>query len=589
VNQTVVVEKARHGPQPDRTGFRPRAGGRAAHGRAPVHLQMQDAWLAFARSRDPSHPGVGEWPPDESTRWRMKILVQPCEVVGAPQDSERRAWDHITPRATDRHAMMKTRDAASTPKEEVSMTRRLKRALPIAIALAFLAALVPSPASSSPASGLNVIWMPGYAAPGTPAQYDKVGVIKIGPSSAKNVLVLEPGTSAGGSYFVPLAKWIVSKESGWQVWSVERRENLLEDQSELNLFKEGKTTSTQLYNYYLGYLKNPSVSPHFQIIPNSTVAFAKQWGMNVAVEDLHNVIAAAKKLGGKVVLGGHSLGGSVVTAYATWDFNGRAGADDLAGLVYIDGGSTPTPMSAEQATSELQALGAPSASPWLAFGGITAPYAGVFNGTGSAGALLDPNVPSLGQTSGLLPAALVPPVPVSNVGQYGYALNVATSPPTLLAAQAHLGTGLTTSGALRGWNGAGALTPITRYEAMFSGVGVNNSDGTEWYFPQRLTDDTGAVANGNANPAQSVLDINATMGSDLPKSLLIYAFGARLGGAGVPQDARILAQQSQIPLSNLTLANYQSTYAHNDPAGAYPHNAFFDRLLPFLQKVNSHP
>ena len=45
--------------------------------------------------------------------------------------------------------------------------------------------------------------------------------------------------------------------------------------------------------------------------------------MNVAVQDLHIVIGAAKKLGGKVVLGGHSLGGSVVTAYATWDFNGQ--------------------------------------------------------------------------------------------------------------------------------------------------------------------------------------------------------------------------------------------------------------------------
>jgi hypothetical protein len=31
----------------------------------------------------------------------------------------------------------------------------------------------------------------------------------------------------------------------------------------------------------------------------------------------------------------------VVSAYATWDFGGRAGADDLAGLVYIDGGSLP--------------------------------------------------------------------------------------------------------------------------------------------------------------------------------------------------------------------------------------------------------
>ena len=204
--------------------------------------------------------------------------------------------------------------------------------------------------ANPPPSPLAVTWLQGFAAPGTPAKYDRVGVIKVGPSSAKNVLVLEPGTSAGSAYFVPLAKWIVSKISGWQVWSVERRENLLEDQSELNRYKEGKATSTQLFDYYLGYLKNPSITPHFQLIANSNVEFAKQWGMNVAVEDLHVVIDAAKKLGGRVVLGGHSLGGSVVTAYATWDFNGRAGADELAGLVYIDGGSSPTPMSTAVAT-----------------------------------------------------------------------------------------------------------------------------------------------------------------------------------------------------------------------------------------------
>ena len=47
--------------------------------------------------------------------------------------------------------------------------------------------------------------MKSFSAPGTPAAYNKVGVIKIGPKNAKNVLVLEPGTSAGAAYFIPLA------------------------------------------------------------------------------------------------------------------------------------------------------------------------------------------------------------------------------------------------------------------------------------------------------------------------------------------------------------------------------------------------
>jgi pimeloyl-ACP methyl ester carboxylesterase len=480
--------------------------------------------------------------------------------------------------------------------DEIMRTRRVRgrRGLLATTALAGVVVLSSSCGTSASPSAkpggaqpLGVTWMPGFAAPGTPAQYDRVGVIKVGPSNAKNVLVLEPGTSAGSAYFVPLARWIVSKAAGWQVWSVERRENLLEDQSELTLFKKGKATATQLYDYYLGFLKDANITRHFQFIASSTVEFAKQWGMNVAVEDLHRVVEAAKGLGGKVVLGGHSLGGSVVTAYATWDFSGRAGADDLAGLVYIDGGSSPDAVSTQQAAQALQTLDASDASPWLSFGGISAPYAGLFNATGSAAALLDPNGPSLGQASGLLPTDLVPPVPVNNVGQYGFALNVATSPQALLAAQAHLGAGIAPSGPVHGWDGAGALTPITRYETMFSGAGIDNVDGTEWYFPQRLTDDTEAVDDGNANPAQATLDVDATMGHHLPKGLRIYAFGARLGGPEVLQDARILAEQSHILASNLTLVNRQSTYAHNDPAGAYPHNVFFDHLVPFLSEVSS--
>jgi len=122
---------------------------------------------------------------------------------------------------------------------------------------------------------------------------------------------------------------------------------------------------------------------------------------------------------------------------------------------------------------------------------------------------------------------------------------------------------------------------------MFSGYPMTNVDGTEWYFPIRLTDDSAAVDNGNANPAQKVLDVDATMGHHLPKNLRIYAFGARLGGAGVLQDARDLAKQSHIPQGNLTLINRQSTYSHNDPAGAYPNNVFFAHLVPFLGKISS--
>jgi pimeloyl-ACP methyl ester carboxylesterase len=453
------------------------------------------------------------------------------------------------------------------------------------LALAVLlmgACLVAAPAANAKVS-VRFQRMPGLHSPGTPIKYDKVGVIKTGSPKAKNVLVLNPGTSASAAYFEPLAKDIVRRARGWQVWAVERRENLLEDQSMLDKAKEGKATGQQLFDYYLGWLANLSIKTHFQFIPDSSVAYAKDWGMNTEINDLRRVVLAAQKLGGHVVVGGHSLGGSIVTAYATWDFHGQPGAKGLSGLVYDDGGSNPTPDTVAQAQQALQAL--QSGSPWLTFGGIQAPFAGLFQATGSTGALIDPNGPSLGQSLPLLPADLKPAVPVTNLAQFGYALDVKTSPAPLVAAQAHLGQ-LAASGNPRGWNGAGALTPIKRFAEMFSGTGLKGLDGTAWYHPMRLTIDAGAVGQGNANPAQKVLDVHTTMGHKLPRNLRIYAFGAALGGARVPAAAKQLARQSHIPLRNLTLINRQSTYAHNDPAGASPKkNLFLKKLVPFLRGI----
>jgi hypothetical protein len=192
----------------------------------------------------------------------------------------------------------------------------------------------------------------GFKALGTPAELNKVGVLEIGRRGARNVLILVPGTSASAAYFAPLAKSIVAQAKRWQVWAVERRENLLEDHSVLDRAKEGTATGQELFDYYLGWLTDP-------------------------------------------------------------DFNGTPGARHLSGLVFIDGGSNPIPVSPEQATTSLEGLR--SASPWLTFGGIPAPFAGLFNATGSTGALIDPDAPSRGQRFALLPANLKPPIPVTNL------------------------------------------------------------------------------------------------------------------------------------------------------------------------------
>jgi hypothetical protein len=281
-------------------------------------------------------------------------------------------------------------------------------------------------------------------------------------------------------------------------------------------------------------------------------------------------------------MGGHSLGGSITTAYAAWDFHGKSGASDLWGLVYIDGGSSPVPVTPEAAQASLQTLS--TSTPWLTFGGIPAPLAGLFNTSGALSVLTAPNETSIGWAWPALPANLKPPVEPTNEAQYGYALDTATSPAGLIAAQAHLGR-LADSGTPRPWIRDGELTPIKRYAQMFSGWGLKSLDGTAWYHPQRLTIDSGAVAAGNENPAQNVLDVRATHGKDLPKRLRIYAFGAALGGQRVLDAATILAQQSGIPKSRLVLLDRHTTYSHNDPNSASPKNDFVAKLIPFLKSV----
>jgi len=438
-------------------------------------------------------------------------------------------------------------------------------------------------AFAAPASAAEVSWMSGFDDPATPDSLDRVGVLKFGPEQAKNVLVLNPGTSSSAAYFKPLADDIVRETQGrWQVWAVERRENQLEDHSVLDQYKRGEATRQRLADYYFAWLLNPAVTDHFELIPDSDVAFARGWGMKVEVEDLRRVVGAARAGGRRVVLGGHSLGGSITTAYATWDFKGKPAATDLSGLVYIDGGSSPTPVTAEEATQSLQQL--ESSSPWLNFGGLPAPFGVIFGTAGGAETVAEPASPSIGWSFPLLPANLKPPMQPTTEAQFGYALDADTSPPSLIAAQVNAGR-LAASGSPRGWERAGEITPIQRYAAMLSGTGVEGADGGAWYHPTRLTIDARSVANGNANPAQDVLGVEATHGDDLKRKTPIYAFGAALGGQRVLDSARALAAQSRIPDSQLTLVNRESTYTHNDPSSASPKNEFVDHLIPFLAGI----
>jgi para-nitrobenzyl esterase len=61
-------------------------------------VQMQDAWLAFARSGDPGCASVGTWAGYSEARRSTMVFGANTKLEDAPRDQERRAWDAIPDR-----------------------------------------------------------------------------------------------------------------------------------------------------------------------------------------------------------------------------------------------------------------------------------------------------------------------------------------------------------------------------------------------------------------------------------------------------------------------------------------------------------
>jgi para-nitrobenzyl esterase len=66
-------------------------------GPEPVALaeRIQDAWIAFARTGRPGHPGIGDWPGYDGAHRRTMILDRRCRVEVAPREPERAFWETV--------------------------------------------------------------------------------------------------------------------------------------------------------------------------------------------------------------------------------------------------------------------------------------------------------------------------------------------------------------------------------------------------------------------------------------------------------------------------------------------------------------
>lgn len=452
----------------------------------------------------------------------------------------------------------------------------MKRA-PLAI-IALLGALVALPAPAGAADRLVTFDSPG---PG-PERFDHVYARQIGPRKADRVLVLMPGTQGGAGDFTLLARDLVKRVDDLQVWSIDRRSQALEDTAMFARALAGEATLQEMFDYYLGWITSPSPpAEHFRFLETAEVAFAREWGMQVALDDARKVVRAASRGGREVYLGGHSLGASLTAAYAAWDFNGKPGFKDIDGMVLIDGGLLGSFHGIDDLAEAQGAIANLSVTnPFLDLLGIGIPEAGgLFAETGGVYARLAPTATATAvQDFPLLPAEFKPAVPVTNRGLLGHAFDRDTSPEELALLHVNAGQ-LTAAGAVRDWEDGG-VTPVARLAKNFA---QEPSNGVEWYFPRRLTIDTdGADALKQTEVAEYLgLRLTHSRQIDVP----IYAFQTDLTDGDVLRGARRLVKRAKTKRKDAMLVDGAPRQSHLDPLTASPkRNEFLHTVVEFLDR-----
>jgi hypothetical protein len=427
------------------------------------------------------------------------------------------------------------------------------------LGLALICALV-LPGTAAAAD--RYVPMKAPSAPG-PSRYDKVFVQQLGPAKAKNVLVLVPGTNGGAGGITPVARAIVRRTPGTQVWIVDRREQGFEDTS---VFRTRDPQRVQ--DYYLGF--------NYRRTAGTDAKYVADWGLKVQLADLRSVVRRAGRGGRRVFLGGHSAGASTAVAYAAWDFGGRAGYRDIDGLVLIDGGLRGSFDSSDLAEAQTTLADIRKGNVFLDLLGLGLPEInGIFAQVGALWAYERPDQPSVLQDFALLPAFLKPSVRVTNEAEFGFAFDETTSPPSLSLIHIRAGE-LAASGVPRGW-ADGELTPIRRHAKAYS---ADRPNATEWYYPRRLGLDIDAASRLRQTPAARYLGLRILHAKQIDVPL--YAYSTSLTRGAVARGARSLAKLSRI--ARPTVIDDRKA-SHLDPlSGAPGRNRFLKTVVPFLKR-----
>ncbi len=160
------------------------------------------------------------------------------------------------------------------------------------------------------------------------------------PRPVNGVVIMIPGYAAGASDFFKFAYDLVEMSQGKiEVWSMDRRSNLLEDQ--LGLDKaEAEKDPTIVDDYYNNGLSiGGETFDGFLDSAGPETDMISEWGLDLHMWDLRKVIEMVPETdrATNVFIGGHSSGARTAQVYAAYEFDdGHFGSDDLAGILLLD-------------------------------------------------------------------------------------------------------------------------------------------------------------------------------------------------------------------------------------------------------------
>ncbi|MGZ3419714.1 MAG: alpha/beta hydrolase [Polyangiales bacterium] len=385
------------------------------------------------------------------------------------------------------------------------------------------------------------------------------------PKPARAIVIAMPGFLGGAGSFDPMARALVRRsdaDGAIEVWAIDRRANLLEDTHGDDV-AEVRGDPDLARTYYFDGEEVEGKTFH-GFLDFSEVGFESEWGAETTLGDLRKAIAKVPDPKAHVVLLGHSMGATLAEAYAAWDFSGARGYDELAGVVLVDGVSGreldgPDTFAEKDYLEGSTAMGNPFASSGLNVIRKAQPYVALpFLGVKvlehaermAIATHLSPKSPRLPHDDVTSSVAILLGLkqdaipPMTNKAAFGFAFDDASSAITIAAVSAGSSTGGPTEKykALLGaelihpssatasydWLDFDQTTPKERTrlddlsKSWFEGPGLNFG---EWYFPARLSLDSGVVGSLNIadDDWRAKYGLHAKHGADIDLPFLCFA------------------------------------------------------------------